>query len=146
MGFLILTVILFIGMVSRNSVMVYSAALLVCAEFLGARTVISLLGTYGIPVGVTFLIMVVLLPLGEGEIRPQELANFLASPEGLAAAAVGALTTYLGGEGVELMQANPQVVVGIVVGTTLGTVFFRGIPTGPLVAAGAVAVALRFLL
>lgn len=145
MGLLILAVILAVGMISRNAVMVYSSSLLLAAVLLGADRVVALLAVHGIPAGVVVLMMVVLLPLVEADTSPRNLFKFLAKREGLTAMVVGAAATYLGGEGVLLMQANPEIVVGIVVGTTIGAVFFRGIPTGPLVAAGAVAIALELL-
>jgi uncharacterized membrane protein (DUF441 family) len=39
-------------------------------------------------------------------------------------------------EGVELMKKSPEVMIGLLLGTIVGTAFFDGIPVGPLVAAG----------
>jgi uncharacterized membrane protein (DUF441 family) len=146
LGLLVLVAILVVGITSRNAVMIWSSLLLLGAEMVGAVGFIKLLGTHGVPAGIVLLIMVVLLPLVEQDLEPKKLFAVLMRREGLVALGIGAVATYLGGLGVELMQGSPEVVVGIVVGTTLGTVFFRGIPTGPLVAAGAVALALRLLL
>jgi len=144
-GLVILAAILAVGVISHNAVMVYSSSILLAAVVLGANRAIDLLGTLGVPSGVVVLIMVVLLPLVQADTSPQTLAQSLLRREGIVAVIIGILATYLGGEGVALMQASPEVVVGIVVGTTIGAVFFRGIPTGPLVAAGAVAIILRLL-
>ncbi len=146
MGNVLLLGILVVGIASKNSVMISASAVLLVAQVFGLEGAVVALGRYGVPAGVVLLIMVVLLPLLEGRTQLREIGEFLTRPDGLLTVGVGVLSTYLGGEGVALMQSNPEVVVGIVVGTTLGTVFFRGIPTGPLVAAGAVALILRLLL
>lgn len=43
-----------------------------------------------------------------------------------------------GGRGVTLMGSQPQLVAGLLVGTVLGVALFRGVPVGPLIAAGLV--------
>ncbi|BDY95248.1 hypothetical protein MUTS15_39050 [Escherichia coli] len=42
------------------------------------------------------------------------------------------------GRGVTLMGSQPQLVAGLLVGTVLGVALFRGVPVGPLIAAGLV--------
>ncbi|MDI7507198.1 DUF441 family protein, partial [Cronobacter dublinensis] len=44
----------------------------------------------------------------------------------------------LGGKGVALMGSQPSIVAGLLVGTVLGVALFRGVPVGPLIAAGLV--------
>ncbi|MEG7498880.1 DUF441 family protein, partial [Enterobacter hormaechei] len=44
----------------------------------------------------------------------------------------------LGGRGVTLMSSQPSLVAGLLVGTVLGVALFRGVPVGPLIAAGLV--------
>ena len=36
------------------------------------------------------------------------------------------------------MSAQPSVVGGLLIGTVIGVAFFRGVPVGPLIAAGIV--------
>lgn len=56
-----------------------------------------------------------------------------------AAIAVGVIVSWLGGAcGVTLMGSQPQLVAGLLVGTVLGAALFRGVPVGPLIAAGLV--------
>ncbi|MGQ7111923.1 DUF441 family protein, partial [Escherichia sp. TWPC-MK] len=52
--------------------------------------------------------------------------------------AVGVIVSWLGGRGVTLMGSQPQLVAGLLVGTVLGVALFRGVPVGPLIAAGLV--------
>ena len=39
-----------------------------------------------------------------------------------------------------MLKFDPQLIVGLVLGSILGIVFFRGIPVGPLMAAGITAI------
>ncbi|GJM73451.1 hypothetical protein HMSSN036_56670 [Paenibacillus macerans] len=56
--------------------------------------------------------------------------------ESLLAIGVGMLVAWLGGRGAALMGSQPTVVAGLLIGTVLGVAFFRGVPVGPLIAAG----------
>jgi uncharacterized membrane protein (DUF441 family) len=49
---------------------------------------------------------------------------------------VGIGVAWLGGRGVVLMGNSPQIVAGLLMGTLIGVAFFRGVPVGPLIAAG----------
>lgn len=46
---------------------------------------------------------------------------------------------YVSARGVELMQLKPEIIVGLMVGTILGVLVFRGMPVGPLAASGVTA-------
>ncbi|NUA46865.1 hypothetical protein HAT94_00064 [Dickeya solani] len=54
----------------------------------------------------------------------------------LLAVAIGVAVSWLGGRGVTLMSNQPSVVAGLLVGTVMGVALFRGVPVGPLIAAG----------
>ena len=49
---------------------------------------------------------------------------------------VGIVVAWLGGRGVGLMSAQPLLVTGLLLGTIIGVAVFRGVPVGPLIAAG----------
>ena len=55
------------------------------------------------------------------------------------AIAVGELVAWLAGKGVPLMGEQPVLVTGLVIGTIIGVSFLGGIPVGPLIAAGILA-------
>jgi uncharacterized membrane protein (DUF441 family) len=54
----------------------------------------------------------------------------------LLAIAIGVLVAWLGGRGVKLMTNQPDVVAGLLIGTVAGVAVLRGVPVGPLIAAG----------
>ena len=43
---------------------------------------------------------------------------------------------WLGGRGVKLMSNQPDIVAGLLIGTVAGVAVLRGVPVGPLIAAG----------
>lgn len=52
------------------------------------------------------------------------------------AIAVGLAVAWLGGRGVKLMSNQPDIVAGLLIGTVAGVALLRGVPVGPLIAAG----------
>ena len=49
---------------------------------------------------------------------------------------IGLFVAWLGGRGVKLMTHQPNVVAGLLIGTVAGVALLRGVPVGPLIAAG----------
>ena len=91
-------------------------------------------GKNGLTVGIILLTIGVLAPLASGKIT-LGAGDFL-DWKNLIAIAVGILVAWLAGRGVPLMMNQPRVVPGLIVGTVLGVAFLKGIPVGPLIAAG----------
>jgi uncharacterized membrane protein (DUF441 family) len=48
----------------------------------------------------------------------------------------GLLASYLAGRGLNLLELNPELLLGLMLGSLLGVVFFRGVPQSPFVGAG----------
>jgi uncharacterized membrane protein (DUF441 family) len=61
------------------------------------------------------------------------------------AVAIGAAGSWLAAEGISLLTARPEIMVGIILGSVLGVAFLGGIPAGPLVASGLAAIIFRYL-
>ena len=55
---------------------------------------------------------------------------------------VGVLVAWLAGKGVPLMGEQPILITGLLIGTIIGVAFLGGIPVGPLIAAGILALLL----
>ena len=53
------------------------------------------------------------------------------------------LATYMNGKGLDLLKMDPQLIIGLVIGSIVGIVMLRGIPVGPLMAAGITAFLLK---
>ena len=73
-----------------------------------------------------------------GTLPASTLLHSFVNWKSLIAIAVGVFVSWLGGRGVTLMSSQPSLVAGLLVGTVLGVALFRGVPVGPLIAAGLV--------
>lgn len=92
----------------------------------------------GITIGIILLTIAVMAPLASGSMPASALLKSFTDWKSLLAIVVGIFVTWLGGRGVNLMNAQPSVIGGLLVGTIIGVALFRGIPVGPLIAAGIV--------
>ena len=83
----------------------------------------------------------VLSPLVSGKIPLPELSAFI-HWKMFSSIVVGIFVAWLAGQGVDLMTNQPVLVTGLMIGTVIGVSFFGGIPVGPLIAAGILALLL----
>ncbi|MBE3575360.1 MAG: DUF441 domain-containing protein [Firmicutes bacterium] len=140
-NWLVLAVLLVLSLVSRSTLVAYAALVLLAMQALGLERFFPSLRQTGIPVGLFFLTLAVLVPLAQEKRHPHLLASLL-SPAGLMAIVGGALAAYLSARGVGLLTARPEIVLGLAVGIILGIWLLKGLPVGPLVAAGLAAILL----
>ena len=141
----ILLTLMALGVAARNALIVTSAGIVLTMNVMRLDRFFPLLEKRGLEAGLIFLLMAVLVPFATGEVGWQEIRQSFTSWNGLAAVAGGMLAAVLSGWGVSLLHVKPEVIVGMVVGTVLGVLFFKGIPVGPLAAAGFTAVILAML-
>lgn len=139
-GLWVLILILAVGIASGNRLLSGSAALLLTFHFTGLQTANHWLETSGVEAGILLLTVAVLAPFASGRMGTAELIDSLRGAPGISLVIAGAAAAYLTGRGVTLLHGNPQMVMGLALGSILGTAIFKGIPAGPLVAAGLAAV------
>ncbi len=142
---LLLLVIFALGMAFNNNLIAASAGSLLVLKLIKLRTVLLLFERRAVDVGLLFLLIAVLVPFALDRVGLQEILNTFRSVKGLAAIAGGIGAAYLCGQGLLLLQVEPEVVVGLVVGTVLGVSLLKGIPVGPLAAAGITAILFNLL-
>ncbi|MDI3413567.1 MULTISPECIES: DUF441 domain-containing protein [Pantoea] len=92
----------------------------------------------GITIGIIILTVAVMAPLASGSLPASSLVKSFASWQSIVAVLVGIFVAWLGGRGVSYMSVQPSVIGGLLMGTVIGVAFFRGVPVGPLIAAGIV--------
>ncbi|MFS2224349.1 DUF441 domain-containing protein [Pantoea sp. B65] len=92
----------------------------------------------GITLGIIILTIAVMAPLASGSLPSSTLLKSFLDWKSLLAIAVGIFVSWLGGRGVSLMSSQPTIVGGLLIGTIIGVSLFRGVPVGPLIAAGIV--------
>ena len=142
---LFLLVLLALGIVGDNSTVSIAVAILLLFRLLHFDKAFPFLEQYGLQVGIVILPIGVLSPLASGKIKPESILHIFTSWQTILAVAIGILVAYLGGKGASLMMSNPLIVTGILAGTIIGVTIFRGVPVGPLIAAGILAFILQFV-
>ncbi|MBN6188136.1 DUF441 domain-containing protein [Aneurinibacillus sp. BA2021] len=136
---IILAVIIVLGLISKNVAVWIAAAGLMLLKLLPWEAPLQWTNQYGLKIGIAVLTMGVLAPIALGKITAINLLDTLRSGLGVAAVLVGLGVAYLGGRGTGLLTAQPHIVTGLLIGTILGVALFRGVPVGPLIAAGILA-------
>jgi len=140
--FIILLAVAILGLVGKNGTVTAAAGVLLVFRLIIGDRHVPFLEEYTLKAGITILTLAVLLPFATGEVDTQSLISTLRSSPGLVAVLVGIVIAYLGGRGVAFLTSQPQVLVGLLIGTIIGVAFFKGVPVGPLIGAGIVAVIL----
>ncbi|QKG83289.1 DUF441 domain-containing protein [Kroppenstedtia pulmonis] len=134
--FFMLLVIVGLGVISKNATVWIAGLGLVLLRLWPGNQPLEWMNQYGLKVGVIILTMGVLSPIALGKLPWTNLVETMKSMSGLVAIAVGIFVAYLGGRGTGLLTDQPQIVTGLLIGTIVGVAFFRGVPVGPLIAAG----------
>ncbi len=142
---ILLLVIILLGIAGKNYVMTTAAGALLALRLLHGEALFPILERHAINVGIGFITLAILIPFANGGIGWSEVYKTLDDPTGLMALATGIFVAYLGGRGVGFLTSQPQVIVGLMVGTIVGVAFFRGVPVGPLIAAGMLALIMGLL-
>ena len=132
---LFLVTLIFLGVVSNNSSITISAAVLLLMQQTALSQYIPFVEKHGLQVGIIILTIGVLSPLVSGKIQIPPLSEFL-NFKMIAAVLIGIFVAWLAGRGVPLMSEQPVLVTGLLIGTVIGVAFVGGLPVGPLIAAG----------
>ena len=136
LNLIVLLVLLGCGIFSHNTAVTIAAGVLIVFRITPLSQFFPLLQTHGLEVGIIILTIGVLTPIASGKIPGEEMLKSFLSWKSLLAIAIGLLVAWLGGRGVKLMSNQPNVVAGLLIGTVAGVALLRGVPVGPLIAAG----------
>lgn len=132
----LLFVLIALGVISHNSAVTISACVLLIMQQTALATYLPWVSKYGLTIGIIILTIGVLSPLVAGTIKLPDIKTLFLDWKLMAAVVVGVIVAWLGGRGVSLMSSQPTIVTGLLVGTIIGVSVFRGVPVGPLIAAG----------
>jgi len=132
-----LIALLGVALMAKNRLITLAAAVILLLRVLRAPApLFAFLEHWGVEIGLIFLTLAVLAPIASGSVPVRNLPRLLLSPVGLAALAGGLTAAWMNARGIDYLQSQPTTIVAMVIGSLLGATFLRGIPTGPLAAAG----------
>lgn len=138
-----LVALLLIGIISRSNLIATAACVLLILKLSNLSFVFPLLEKRGLEIGLLFLLLAILVPMATGKITEKDLLYNITSLPGIMAIIGGILATHLNQHGLRLLQIDPEIIFGLVLGSIIGIVFFNGQPVGPLMAAGVAALFLE---
>jgi uncharacterized membrane protein (DUF441 family) len=142
-GDLVLLLLIVIGIIGRSHIITTAACVLLVVKLISLDRFFPTIERRGLELGLLFLTMAVLVPFATEKISYKDMISVFTNWPGIIALAGGAIATYMNGKGLEMLKIDPQLIVGLVIGSIFGIVFIRGIPVGPLMAAGITALLLK---
>lgn len=144
-GEMMLVILIVIGLLGRSPIIATAASILLILKLTSLERFFPTVERRGLELGVLFLMMSVLVPFASGKIQWKDFAPLFTTLPGLLALLGGAIATYMNGKGLELLKMDPSMIIGLVIGSIFGILFFQGIPVGPLMAAGITALFIQIL-
>lgn len=144
-GELLLVILIIIGLIGRSNIIATAASILLILKLTSLERFFPAVERRGLELGLLFLTMAVLVPFANEKIGWKDVSPLFTTAYGILALAGGALATYMNGKGLDLLRMEPQMIVGLVIGSIFGIIFLKGIPVGPLMAAGITAVFVKLM-
>lgn len=135
---IILVLLAVLSFFVHNTAVTISILVLLAVKLTPLAQFFPVVEKQGITLGIIILTIAVMAPLASGTLPPSTLVKSFLDWKSLLAIVVGIFVSWLGGRGVSLMGAQPTIVGGLLIGTIIGVSLFRGVPVGPLIAAGIV--------
>jgi len=138
-------VVLVLSVIGNNHTVAIAALVLLLIQKLGFVTWLPIIESYGMNLGIIILTLAVLSPLAQGRISTAEVLGIFKAPAGVIAIIIGITVAWIAGHGVVFMKEAPEITTALIVGTIVGVCFFRGLPVGPLIAGGMVALIVNLM-
>ncbi|MFD2611865.1 DUF441 domain-containing protein [Paenibacillus gansuensis] len=144
-GDIVLLALIVIGLIGRSHIITTAACILLIVKLIHLDRFLPSIERRGLELGLLFLTMGVLVPFASERISYKDILAAFSTWPGIVALLGGAIATYMNGKGLDLLKVDPQMIVGLVIGSIFGIIFLRGIPVGPLMAAGITAMLLKIV-
>lgn len=141
---LVLLALAAIGIVARSPVIAVAAGILLFIKLANLQCLFAFIERQGLEIGLLFLLLTIMVPLGRENVDPRQILKYFTTLPGFLAILGGALATHLNYEGLRMLQLDPEMMFGLIIGSVLGILLFNGIPVGPLMAAGLTALFIDF--
>ncbi|MFY0543276.1 DUF441 domain-containing protein [Brevibacillus sp. H7] len=142
-GEVMLVVLIVVGLIGRSPIIATAASILLVLKLTSLERFFPAVERRGLELGLLFLTISVLVPFANERVSWKDVTPLFTTLIGMLALAGGAIATWMNGKGLDLLRTEPHIIVGLVIGSIIGIVFFRGIPVGPLMAAGITAFVMK---
>lgn len=143
---IILLCILVVSVLGKaNSVAIASCILLLIKLLNIEKSLFPIIENNGVFCGLVILIAAILIPIASGKITFIDIKNIFLSPIGIIALLLSLFTTYLSGLGLQYLtvQGHSDVMPAMILGAVLAASFLGGVPVGPLITSGILALGLK---
>jgi uncharacterized membrane protein (DUF441 family) len=143
---IILLVVLAAAVLGKaNSVAVSVGILLILKLISLDKLIFPTIEKNGMFWGVALLVAAVLIPIANGKITHIDIKNVFFSWTGILALVISFFTTYLSGLGLKFLtvQGNGDVMPALILGAVAAAAFLGGVPVGPLITSGLLALFLK---
>ncbi|HAW71193.1 MAG TPA: DUF441 domain-containing protein [Firmicutes bacterium] len=142
---IILLALFALGIIFNNSLIAAGSGILLILRFVRLNSMLVLLEQRAMEAGLLLLLIAVFVPFAQDKVTLPEVAKTFVSIDGIIAIISGMGAAFMCGCGVNLLETNPQIAGGLVIGSILGVLLLKGIPIGPLAAAGMAAMLLKLI-
>lgn len=128
-----------------NSVAIASCILLIVKLLNMDKYIFPAIENNGMFLGLILLIAAILIPIANGKITPINIKNVFTSWIGIAALLISLFTTYLSGLGLQYLtvQGHGDLMPALILGAVIAAAFLRGVPVGPLITSGMLALGIK---
>ncbi len=144
-GEIMLVILIIVGLIGRSPIIATAASLLLVLKLTALDRFFPTVERRGLELGLLFLTVSVLVPFASEKVSLRDVTPLFTTVVGGMALLGGILATHLNGKGLDMLRADPQLIVGLVIGSIIGIVFFKGVPVGPLMAAGITAFFMKLI-
>jgi len=132
----LLLILLILSLLGGNRLVAVASGFLLLLSLLDMREALQFFSDNAIDLGLVLLLVAILAPFALKPPELSELKELFSHRITILALLGGMLATRLQGSGLQLLENQPHVILGLLTGTLLGVLTLGGIPVGPLTGAG----------
>lgn len=143
---IILVIILAVSVLGKaNSVALASCILLILKLLNVDKYVFPSLQENGLSWGLVILLISILIPIANGNIKYTAIKSVFTSWFGIFALLISLFTTYLSGLGMQYLtiQGHGEIMPSLILGAVVAAAFLGGVPVGPMITSGMIALGLK---
>ena len=140
---IILLLILAAAIFGKANSVAIATCILLMLKLLGLdKSIYPSIEKNGMTLGLILLIAAIMIPIANGKITFVNIKSVFTSWLGITALVLSFLTTYLSGQGLNYLtvQGHSDIMPAMIVGAVAAAAFLGGVPVGPLITSGMLAV------